>query len=720
MQINEKSKKKSVDKLRIILDTGSNRNLPAEDAKYLKALSNRLSQSYKDELIIRKTITKNVAEKDTDSLKPKVTVYPRVTKKAVEFNEIEGENEEEIQEEISIDESVIPIKEVKYDQEDVFEIEKVEVKGPEFVEVKPKEVSKVERFTPIEEKKELSEWKPVDSGVDKAEEIKIVKFEDKKTIAEDELTEWEPVEIEFEKVEEEKIKDKVISKKEMKFCGYCGEKIEDKGNFCANCGRKINDNYEESFKENPVPIEIEEEIPVFLPVKKVEKEKIEIKEEIDQEEEWKTVEVEEIEPISITETAEGEITEDLNKKADEKTIGKEEKIDTFKDILSIDDRTAVILYDNGFTTVEFLKEATLKDLTKVKGIKRKTAKNIKNEIDKKIQELVKVKTIDLSETSKGETTKTQVKKEDEPVGKKKITAPIELSSESAEWGSEKQDQEKMEKTEDTDEDIALKIEVFKDIKNIDDDLAVLIYNNGYTTLDSLAIISVKDLSKIKGITKKIAKKIKTEIELNYEWEAVEEKSKESFLEKDKFIDKATIIDDKVVVDKKTKKTQKEDVFKDIKSIDNKISDLLKENGINSVEAISNKTIKNLTKIKGIKRKIAKQIKKEIEELLSGEDTEEVKESIDHVESSFIEEDNDQYDTFDKDNITEKQMKGVNGFMYGDYMLYEKEIDSKDGKKRTVRFFSKGEPEGGEPIELPKGYDVKEIKKTGLPYLKKKK
>jgi ERCC4-type nuclease len=718
MQNNEKSKKKSVDKLRKILDNGSNRDLPAEDAKYLKALSNRLSQSYKDELIIRKTISKSVAEKATDSLKPKVTVYPRVAKKFVEFNEIEVKIGEEIQEEKSIEESVLPIKELKYEQEEVFEIEKVEVKGPEFVEVKPKEVSKVEKFISIEEKTELSEWKPVDTDVEKVEDIKSVKFEDKKTIAEDELTEWEPVEIEFEKVKEEKFKDKIISKKEIKFCGHCGVKIEEEGNFCADCGRKINDNYEESFKDKPEPIEDDEEIPVFIPVKRVEEEKIEIKEENEQEEEWKFVEVEEIEPISIIETAEREITEEQNKKADEKTIGKEEKIDTFKELESIDDRTAVVLFDNGFTTVEFLKGATLKDLTKVKGIKRKIAKNIKNEIDKKIQESVKVKTIDINEKAEGEVTKIQVEKEDESARKKKITAPIEPSSESAEWGSEKEDQEKMEKSEDTDEDRALKIEVFKDIKNIDDDLAVLIYNNGYKTLDSLAIVSMKDLSKIKGINKKKAKKIKTEIELNYEWEpvkAIEEKPKDSFLEVEK-----ERIDDEVVVDKKIKKTRKEDVFKDIKNIDNKISDLLKENGINSVEAISSITIKDLTKIKGIKRKIAKQIKKEIEELLSDKDAEEVKESIERVENPFIEEDNDQCDTFDKDNITEKQMKEVNGFMHGDYMLYEKEIDAKDGKKRTVRFFSKGEPEGGKPIELPKGYEVKEIKKTGLPYLKKKK
>jgi hypothetical protein len=60
------------------------------------------------------------------------------------------------------------------------------------------------------------------------------------------------------------------------------------------------------------------------------------------------------------------------------------------------------------------------------------------------------------------------------------------------------------------------------------------------------------------------------------------------------------------------------------------------------------------------------------------------------------------------------------FRHGDYSLYKKEIKTKSGKKRIVRFFSKAEPDEGKPIELPKGYQVKLNKKTGLPYLKRKK
>jgi flagellar protein FlaI len=56
------------------------------------------------------------------------------------------------------------------------------------------------------------------------------------------------------------------------------------------------------------------------------------------------------------------------------------KVDAFKAIESVDDETAVYLYDNGFTSIEDLKNATAKDLIKIKGIKRKKAKRIIKEL----------------------------------------------------------------------------------------------------------------------------------------------------------------------------------------------------------------------------------------------------------------------------------------------------------------------------------------------------
>ena len=80
---------------------------------------------------------------------------------------------------------------------------------------------------------------------------------------------------------------------------------------------------------------------------------------------------------------------------------------------------------------------------------------------------------------------------------------------------------------------------------------------------------------------------------------------------------------------------------------------------------------------------------------------------------------DLWESYDEDKISVSKMKEIKGFKHKDYTLYEKEIVVKSGKKRTVRFFSKAEPDEGKSIELPKDYEVKENKKTGVPYLRKK-
>ena len=51
--------------------------------------------------------------------------------------------------------------------------------------------------------------------------------------------------------------------------------------------------------------------------------------------------------------------------------------------------------------------------------------------------------------------------------------------------------EKAEKSEEeTDVDKAKKIEVFKDLDSVDDDTAVLFYDNGYTSIEDLYSASV--------------------------------------------------------------------------------------------------------------------------------------------------------------------------------------------------------------------------------------
>lgn len=168
-----------------------------------------------------------------------------------------------------------------------------------------------------------------------------------------------------------------------------------------------------------------------------------------------------------------------------------------------------------------------------------------------------------------------------------------------------------------------------------------------------------------------------------------------------------------------KKEEGKDVFKGINSVDEKTAKLLKENGINSIDALKKATIKDLVKIKGIKRKVAKNIKKEVSEFAEKSKVSTEEKTYVREENPFIKEE-DEWESYDEHKISESQMMEIKGFKHGDFTLYRKTIETKDGKKKTVRFFSKAEPEEGKPIELPEGYEVKENPKTGIPYLKKKK
>jgi len=165
------------------------------------------------------------------------------------------------------------------------------------------------------------------------------------------------------------------------------------------------------------------------------------------------------------------------------------------------------------------------------------------------------------------------------------------------------------------------------------------------------------------------------------------------------------------------KYEKEEIFKDIKSIDGKIAKLLLENGVDSIDSLRTMTIKDLVSIKGIKRRIAKKIKKEVTKL--SEKTEE-KYTTEFIKPKVQDEKEDKLEIFYEKKPSKKGKKEIKGFMQNDYMLYEKKIKTKSGKKRTVRFFSKSKPKMGKPIELPKGFNVSINKKTGVPFLKKKK
>jgi hypothetical protein len=153
-------------------------------------------------------------------------------------------------------------------------------------------------------------------------------------------------------------------------------------------------------------------------------------------------------------------------------------------------------------------------------------------------------------------------------------------------------------------------------------------------------------------------------------------------------------------------------------MDEKTASLLYENGITSIDILRGKSVRELTMIKGIRRKLAKRIKKEIESMdKKTEQAEEFDHKLVHdtKDDAFIEEKADE-EEWESHGVDEKHKEG---YTYKDYTLYEKKIETKSGKKRLIRFFSKKEPNEGEPSDLPTGFEVKVNKKTGLPYLKKK-
>ena len=172
-----------------------------------------------------------------------------------------------------------------------------------------------------------------------------------------------------------------------------------------------------------------------------------------------------------------------------------------------------------------------------------------------------------------------------------------------------------------------------------------------------------------------------------------------------------------------KEEEQIDVFRGVSSIEGEIAKLLYENGITSVDVLRETPIKELTKIKGIRRKLAKKIKKEVGETPEKTDDENEWQIADSEASGDnIEESKgvDKRDSSHKDKALEQKSKEIKMYKHGDYALYSKEIKVGHGKKRTIRFFSRTEPEDGEPVDLPDGYEVKVNKKTGVPYIRKKK
>jgi len=277
----------------------------------------------------------------------------------------------------------------------------------------------------------------------------------------------------------------------------------------------------------------------------------------------------------------------------------------------------------------------------------------------------------------------------------------------------KEEIEKKDAEEKDDEIRKIKIEVFKDIKCIDEETAVLLFDNGFTSFDDLVIASLSDLKNIECINSRFAKKIKKEIS-----EILKELNREKNDFSEYLIDEDFEKENDKIIEKKIleKKLEEIEVFKGLSSISQKTAKLLYDNGITSIDILRETSIEDLVKIRGVKRKLAKKVKKEMEILPKKKDVEETEKE----DTTYEGDDLGEWESFDEEQISELKPKKMKGYQHGDYFLYEKKITVKSGQKQTVRFFSKTEPDEGKSIKLPKGYEVKENRKTGVPYLKKKK
>jgi hypothetical protein len=163
------------------------------------------------------------------------------------------------------------------------------------------------------------------------------------------------------------------------------------------------------------------------------------------------------------------------------------------------------------------------------------------------------------------------------------------------------------------------------------------------------------------------------------------------------------------------------VFKGIESIDDKTAKLLYENGYFSIENVKNATVNDLVQIRGIKRTLAKQIKKEIErKIILTENSEFIpsKQKIAQKKSKEKLMDSSEWESpHPKEKI--KKPSTHTPCIYKGYTLYTRETRKRNGKKTTLFFFSRQKPEFSSPSPLPGGYHIVVNKKTGIPYLKKK-
>jgi len=164
------------------------------------------------------------------------------------------------------------------------------------------------------------------------------------------------------------------------------------------------------------------------------------------------------------------------------------------------------------------------------------------------------------------------------------------------------------------------------------------------------------------------------------------------------------------------------IYREVHCIDDTTALKLHQKGFTCVEDLEVATVKQLTS-SGIEKKKAKQIIKELKDKEKAEKKRKAEETkkaqkAKKLQQKTVAEQSSEWQTPEQETTTVPESQQT--YTYQQYSLYRKEIETMDGKKRTIHFFSKSKPDVGEPVPLPEGFEVKINVKTGLPYLVKKK
>jgi len=162
-------------------------------------------------------------------------------------------------------------------------------------------------------------------------------------------------------------------------------------------------------------------------------------------------------------------------------------------------------------------------------------------------------------------------------------------------------------------------------------------------------------------------------------------------------------------------------FTGIKCIGDTTAELLYKHGYFSIENLRDGTVEDLAQIPGINRRLARQIKKEIDEQVIETETTEFLPKKHKKTKKKGKKKTAHSAEWEPSVSQEKRQKTPSPPIctYKEYTLYRRKTKRHDGKKSRFHYFAKRKSDKGAPAPLPEGYRIVVNKKNGVPYLKKK-